>query len=156
MSDAPVPAGLGIRAHSHRLGACGVSWMGTRRIVRGLRARFPASLQGAPVLLPTDDTAIRRALDQWFERHRLHPFVVGEFEDYALMLEFASAGRGLLPVPDVIGHQLQRDAGLVMLGPARPVEAEFYAVTPHRDIDHPAVAAIGANAGALFQHPSRA
>lgn len=155
LSDSPVAPGLGIRAHSHRLGACGVSWMGTRPLVRGLRTRFPASLQGAPVLLPTDDTAIRRALDQWLERHRLRARVVGEFEDYALMLEFAAAGRGLLPVPDVIVRQLQRDAALAVLGPARPVEAEFFAVTLHRDIDHPAVAAIGAHAGALFDRPSR-
>lgn len=150
LSDAPVPAGLGIRAHSHRLGASGVSWMGGRALVRRLLPRFPVSLDGAPVLLPTDDTAIRRALDQWFDRQRLHPLVIGEFEDYALLREFAAAGAGLIPVPDVIGRQNPGTSGLAVLGPARPVEAECYAVTLHRELDHPAVAAICRHAGALF------
>lgn len=150
LSDAPVPPRLGIRAHSHRLGSCGVSWMGARALVRRLRTGFPASLDGAPVLLPTDDTAIRRALDQWFERQKLRPLLAGEFEDYALLREFARAGAGLIPVPDVIGRLFQREAGLALLGPARPVEAEFYAVTMHRETSHPAVAEIRERAGALF------
>ncbi len=155
LSDAPVPPALGIRAHSHRLGACGVSWMGARHLAKGLQARFPSSLDGAPVLLPTDDTAIRRALDQWFERHRLLPVVVGEFEDYALLLEFAAAGHGLIPVPDVLARALQGDAGLAVLGPARPVQAEFYAVTLAREVSHPAVAAMCERAAALFSPTSR-
>lgn len=150
LSDAPVPPRLGIRAHSHRLGSCGVSWMGARALAGKLRAHFPASLDGAPVLLPTDDTAIRRALDQWFERHKLRPIVAGEFEDYALLREFARAGTGLIPVPDVMVRLYQREAGLALLGPARSVEAEFYGVTLHRDISHPAVAEICAQAPLLF------
>lgn len=150
LSDAPVPPRLGIRVHSHHLGSCGVSWMGARGLARKLRAGFPGSLTGAPVLLPTDDTALRRALDQWFERQKLRPQVVGEFEDYALLREFARAGTGLVPVPDVMARLLQREAGLALLGPARAVEAQFYAVTLHREPGHPAVAEICARAGALF------
>ena len=150
LSDAPVPPGLGIRAYSHRLGGTGVSWMGDHALVKRLHAGFPASLAGATVLLPTGDTAIRRTLDQWFERQNLRPLVAGEFEDYALLREFARAGSGLIPVPDVIGRQFQDTSGLVLLGPARPVEAEYFAVTLSREIDHPAVAAICQRAGALF------
>ena len=46
-----------------------------------LRRRFPRSLNGAPMLLPTINTALRRALEQWFEAEGLHPVVAGEFED---------------------------------------------------------------------------
>ncbi len=150
LSDAPVHPGLRIRAYSHRLGDCGVSWMGSRALVKGLRARFPDSLAGAPVLLPTDDTAIRRALDEWFVKLRIAPRIVGEFEDYALLGEFARAGRGLIPVPDVLGRHFREASGLAVLGPARPVEAEFFAVTLHRELAHPAVAAICERAGKLF------
>jgi hypothetical protein len=31
--------------------------------------------------MPTDDTAIRRALDQWLDKKGVHPVLVGEFED---------------------------------------------------------------------------
>ena len=37
------------------------------------------------MLLPTDNTALRRNLDFWFESHEIHPVVIGEFEDYALL-----------------------------------------------------------------------
>jgi LysR family transcriptional activator of nhaA len=134
LSDAPVP--------------------GSRTLVQELRAGFPDSLDGAPVLLPTDDTAIRRTLDQWFERQKLRPLLVGEFEDYALLREFARAGNGLIPVPDVIGRHFREASGLEVLGPARPVEAEFFAVTLHREISHPAVAALRSRAGALFTTPA--
>src|SRR5688572_33477512 len=63
LSDTPVTPSLNVRAYNHPLGECGVSWMGTPALAKSLRRSFPKSLDGAPVLLPTDDTAIRRDLD---------------------------------------------------------------------------------------------
>ena len=34
---------------------------------------FPLSLESAPVLLPTAESAMRRALDRWFERNGVAP-----------------------------------------------------------------------------------
>ena len=72
--------------------------MATPAIASSLKRGFPRSLDGVPMLLPTDDTAIRRMLDQWLEQHELRPLLVGEFEDYALLREFARAGHGFAPV----------------------------------------------------------
>src|SRR5665213_2985379 len=83
LSDAPITPSLHVRAYSHHLGTCEESWMATPALAKTLRRGFPKSLDGVPVLLPTDDTAIRRALDQWFDKHNVHPVLVGEFEDYA-------------------------------------------------------------------------
>ena len=70
LSDAPVTPTLNVRAYSHALGSCGVCWMATPAIAKSLRRGFPRSLDGVPMLLPTDDTAIRRALDQWLDAGR--------------------------------------------------------------------------------------
>ena len=88
LSDAPVTPSLNIRAYNHPLGDCEVSGSGTPALAKTYRRGFPKSLDGAPILLPTADTAIRRGLDQWFAAHGIRPVVVGEFEDYALLRVF--------------------------------------------------------------------
>jgi LysR family transcriptional activator of nhaA len=142
LSDSPVTPSLHLGAHNHHLGSCDVSWMSARPLARRLRDGFPKSLQGAPILLPTPDTAIRRALDQWIDRNNVRPHIVGEFEDYAMLREFAREGRGVAPVPDVLLDQFRKESGLEVLGPARKVRAEFYAVSMERKIKHPGVLAI--------------
>jgi LysR family transcriptional activator of nhaA len=150
LSDAPITPSLNVRAYSHHLGTCEESWMASPELAKKLRRGFPKSLHGAPVLLPTNDTAIRRELDLWFDRQSVRPVVVGEFEDYALMREFARAGRGFTPVPAVLEEQFRREHGFAAVGPATGVDANFYAITVERKNKHPAVVAIIENARRLF------
>ena len=76
--------------------------------------------------------------------------VVGEFEDYALMREFAREGYGVLPVPNVLQEQVHKELGLMTLGPAKKVQAQFYAISTERRIKHPAVLAICEMARRVF------
>jgi LysR family transcriptional activator of nhaA len=152
LSDSPVMPTLNVRAYSHHLGTSEECWMATPALARTLRRGFPKSLDGVPVLLPTDDTAIRRALDQWLDQHNVRPILVGEFEDYALLREFARAGRGFAPVPAVLENEFRRRYKLARIGQARPVKAEFYAISLERKIKHPAVAALAENARQIFSH----
>ena len=126
LSDAPVTPTLNVRAYSHSLGGCKVYWMATPALAGTLRRGFPKSLDGVPVLLPTDDTAIRRALDQWLDRQGVRPLMLGEFEDYAMLREFARAGHGFAPVPSVLEAQFRREHGFARIGMAHGVKAEFY------------------------------
>jgi LysR family transcriptional activator of nhaA len=150
LSDAPVTPTLDIRTYSHSLGSCKVYWMATPALARTLRRGFPKSLDGVPVLLPTDDTAIRRALDQWFDRQGVRPLMLGEFEDYALLREFARAGHGFAPVPSVLEAQFRREHGFARIGMAQGVKAEFFAISSERKIKHPAVVAMTDSARQLF------
>jgi LysR family transcriptional regulator, transcriptional activator of nhaA len=151
LSDSPITPSLDVKAYNHPLGSCGVSWMAAPALAKSLRAGFPRSLDGAPVLLPTDDTAIRRALDQWLTRHSVRPLIVGECEDYALLREFAREGRGAIPVPDVLRAQFRNDLGLMQLGPAKNVQAQFYAISMEPKISHAAVVAIVGGAKKVFE-----
>ena len=119
-------------------------------MAKTLRAGFPKSFDGARILLPTADTAMRRALDQWLDRHGVRPEVVAEFEDYAMLREFARAGLGAAPVPEVLAAQFRKESGLVLLGPARKVLAEFYVISLERKIRHPAVLSMADRAEELF------
>jgi LysR family transcriptional activator of nhaA len=150
ISDAPITPSVAVHAFNHPLGSCNVVWMSEPTLARKLRRGFPASLDGAPVLLPTNDTAMRRSLDAWLEKQNTRPLMAGEFEDYALLREFARAGHGFAPVPAVLEERFRREFGLVPIGLAQGVKAEFYAISIERRIKHPAVAAITDVARQLF------
>jgi LysR family transcriptional activator of nhaA len=150
LSDAPVTPSLNVRAYSHSLGTCDVVWMATPTLAKTLRRSFPRSLDGVPVLLPTDDTAIRRALDQWLEKQDVRPVMLGEFEDYAMLREFARAGHGFAPVPSILEEQFRREYAVARVGVASGVKAEFYAISVERRIRNPAVAEMAAHARDAF------
>lgn len=142
LSDSPITPSLNNQAYNHQLGTCGVSWMAAPAMAKTLRPGFPKSLHGAAMVLPTADTAIRRSLDQWLDKQDVQPLIIAEFEDYALLREFARAGHGVAPVPDVLKAQFRKESGLALVGAAPKVEAQFYAISMERKISHPAVLAI--------------
>jgi LysR family transcriptional activator of nhaA len=146
LSDAPVTPTLSVRAYNHPLGECGVLLMATRPLARRYRPGFPHSLDRAPVLLPTDDTAARRQLDRWFDHHRIRPVMVGEFEDYALLTAFGQAGLAVFPVPAILEAQFRRSYRVERIGRAEGVRARFYAISVERKLKHPAVVAISERA----------
>lgn len=150
LSDAPLTPSIAVKGYSHLLGQTQVLWMATPTLAKTLRKEFPASLDGVPVLLPTDDTAIRRTLDQWFDKKNVHPVLIGEFEDYAMLREFARAGHGFAPVPSVLEEQFRREYGFARVGVAEGVTSEFYAISVERRVKHPAVAALTEHAGKMF------
>ena len=78
LSDAPIGPTVKVRAFNHLLGECGVTVFAASKLATLYRRGFPQSLEGAPFLLPTENTALRRALDQWLETEKFHPLVVGE------------------------------------------------------------------------------
>lgn len=150
LSDTPVTPSLNVRAFNHPLGESGVLWMGAPPLAKALRRGFPKSLDGAPVLLPTDDTAIRRDIDQWCDGHEIRPNMVAEFEDYGLLRAFGQQGLGVIPVPSVLEKVFRKQYGLQSVGLADGVVVRFFAVSIERTIRHPAVAAIWETARALF------
>jgi LysR family transcriptional activator of nhaA len=141
LAEAPVPPGAAVRAYNHLLGECGVSWYGARRFA-GLRRGFPASLDGAPVLLPLEGTALRRSLEQWFDAAGVRPRLVAELEDSALIMVLGAQGLGLFPAPSAVDRQVREQYRVGRLGRADGVVERFYAVSIERKIKNPAVVAI--------------
>ena len=142
LSDAPIAPTVHVRAFSHLLGECGVSVFGTPALARRYRARFPRSLDGAPVLLPTENTVLRRSLDAWLEVQGIRPSIVGEIEDSALTKVFGHAGAGLFLAPSAIEAEVQRQYEVRVVGRIDAVRERFYAITVERRITHPVVLAI--------------
>jgi LysR family transcriptional activator of nhaA len=142
LSDAPIGPLVKVRAFNHLLGECGVSFFGTPALAAIYRQHFPQSLQQAPLLAPTDNTVLRRNLDQWFDALGLHPTIVGEFEDSALLKVFGQQGIGLFTAPSVIEAEVKRQYNVEVIGRVDAVRERFYAITVNRKLRHPAVIAM--------------
>lgn len=142
LSDSPVDPTLKIRAYSHLLGECGVTFVAGRNIAMRSRRNFPASLDGAPMFLPTENTAFRRNLDFWFESKGIRPVVLGEFEDFALLGAFGETGVGVFPLPSVVENQIPKQKDLRTVGATSEIRTQFYAISAERKLQHPAVLAI--------------
>ena len=128
---------------SHRLlGDSPVAIYGTAELVGRLGASFPRSLDGAPLLLPSARTALRRALDGWFQSAGVAPRIVAEFDDSALMKAFGQSGAGLFPAPTCVHDELVRQTGTTPLAELAGVRAPLYAVTVERRLQNPLVARI--------------
>jgi LysR family transcriptional activator of nhaA len=142
LADEPAPSSPNLRAFNHRLGDCGVSFLATRTVASRLRGRFPRSLDGAPVLLPTHGTALRRSLDHWLQEEQVAPRVVAEYDDGALMKIAAADGLGVLPIPTAADREAIQRFGLVRLGRTEACRQEYFAISAERHLTHPAVVAI--------------
>lgn len=148
IADAPVPVGSRVRAFNHLLGETGVAVFAGKAQARGLRKRFPKSLDGAPMLLPLEHLPLRRALDQWFDRIGIKPKVVGEFEDSALLHAFARDGLGAFAAPVATRLELTRHFGVEQVGDVPAAQERYYAISVERRLKHPATVAITASARA--------
>ncbi len=142
LADSPISPALNIRAYNHLLGESGISFFASQKTARKYTARFPHSLSGAPMLMPTTSSALRRMLDQWFERHEIKPMVVAEFEDRALMKAFGEAGAGIFTSPTTVENDVVAKYGVRVIGRSEDIKERFYAISAERRIKHPAVSVI--------------
>jgi LysR family transcriptional activator of nhaA len=142
LSDSPVPPEVKLKGFNHLLGESDVSIVATPELAARYRRLFPKSLDGAPFLLPTENTSLRRSLDLWFSSRGINPVAVGEFEDTALLLVFGQAGAGLFAVPAVIEDGLRQLHDLRVVGRVESVRAQYFAISLERKLKHPGVVAI--------------
>jgi LysR family transcriptional activator of nhaA len=142
LADAPISPTIKIRAFNHLLGECGVSFFGTPELAAAYRRGFPRCLDGAPFLLPAENTVLRWSLDQWFDAQGIRPLVRGEFSDPALLKVFAQNGLGLFAVRETMERETQRRYQVRLVGRVKAIRERFYAISLERKLKHPAVVAI--------------
>jgi LysR family transcriptional activator of nhaA len=145
LSDIPLGAGQQMRAYNHLLGEAGVAVIGSKTLAAKYAKGFPQNLDGAPMFLPTRNTSLRRSLDQFFDMHNLHPRILGEMEDSALLQAFGTTGRAMFPVSALVEEEVCRNGsvqGLKVIGHVEGVRERFYAISPERKLKHAAVVAI--------------
>ena len=142
IADAPAPPHIRAKVFNHLLGESDTAFFAPPKLAARLKRRFPASLDGAPVLLPTSNTALRRSLDAWLDREGVRPHVVGEFEDSALMNVFGQSAGVSFPAPAAIAPDVCRFYGVRAIGRTNAVRERYFAISAERRLKHAGVLAI--------------
>ncbi|MBE0621455.1 MAG: transcriptional activator NhaR [Burkholderiales bacterium] len=142
IADRPMPAEFKVRGYNHPLGASDVTVFGAPAVVESLVGKFPALLDGAPFLMPGEGVAVRPRLTQWLEDQDLHPHIVGEFDDSALLKAFGQGGAGLFVAPTAIADHICGQYGVRRVGRIETVVEQLYAITTERRLRHPATIAM--------------
>jgi LysR family transcriptional regulator, transcriptional activator of nhaA len=142
IADGPIPSGINVRGFSHALGECGISFLAVPHLANPLRKNFPHSLNGAPLLIPSEINLVQARLLEWLDSLRIYPRIVGEFDDSALMKVFGQAGTGIFIIPTPIASEVAKQYGVRIIGSTEEVREQYYAISVERRISHPAVSAI--------------
>ncbi len=142
LADRPIPSTVSTRGFSHKLGECSVSFFATEELQKQLQGDFPNNLHGAPILLPSRGNQLRADIDQWLDKNRLHPRIVGEFDDSALMKAFGQEGAGIFIAPSAIEEEVMHQYNVKAIGQSHEVKESFYAISVERKIINPIVSAV--------------
>ena len=142
LSTNALPADSGVKAYSHLLGESELGLFGIASFARKLRRGFPQSIDGAPMLLPTEKSPNRRSLEGWFEAQQIRPSIAAELDDSALVKTFAQQGVGVFAAPLAIEREIVHAYGVQRIGKVEGLKARFYVLSTERRIKHPAVAII--------------
>nr|WP_315489525.1 transcriptional activator NhaR [uncultured Rhodoferax sp.] len=151
IADEPMSKRLNVKAFNHPLGRTAMSFFCAPSLKAGLNGTFPQCLNDFPMLIPGPHASVRQQLEGWLTRHQIHPRIIGEFDDGALMNAFGREGRGAFMAPTVMEHETVTQFGVEVIGRTDELVDEFYAVSVERRITHPCVVAItDAARGQLF------
>lgn len=142
LSDAPMPAAIAARTRSFVAGSSGLMICAAPKLAAVLRADFPRSLAGAPMVLPSSGAAVRARIDPWLESSGVRPRVVAAVDDPALAHQMAMGGVGAVAVAEIVHREICEQFHLEPVGLAQGVEETYYVVAVERTHSHPAVEAI--------------
>jgi len=142
LADRPIPSTVSARGFSHKLGECAVSFFATKKLKRKLKGEFPRCLDNAPILLPSSGTQLRSGIDQWLDKHRIHPRMIADFDDSALMKVFGQEGAGIFIAPAAIEAEVEWQYQVAAIGQTDEVKERFYAISVERRVTHPVVSAV--------------
>jgi LysR family transcriptional activator of nhaA len=119
-----------------------VSFFCTKELAASLEGDFPQCLHGKPLLLPSSGTQLRAGIDQYLNKRHIHPQVIAEFDDSALMKAFGKEGAGVFIAPAVIAAEVETQYEVTTIGHIDEVKEHFYAITVERKVKHPVVSAV--------------
>ncbi len=176
LTDAAGPASAGV--FDHFLGECGTTFFASpalaRRLAsphrvepkraergktqlrvgseRGSQAEGVLGLQldDAPLLMPGTDSALRRALEDFFANRDVHPRVVAEIDDSGLLKAFGQDGIGVFAGPTPLAAQIRTQYRVAIVGEAPSVRQRFHLLSTERKIAAPLVSKLVSGGHEIF------
>ena len=135
IADRGVAPGTQLNASSYFLGESHLSFF-TSHGQLSHHQDFPRSLNGVSLLLPGIKSGITLGLTSWLEANQLHPRIVAEFDDSALLKVFGSEGFGVFCAPSAIADHVADFYNVSCIGEITDITERFYAITGKNRAQH--------------------
>lgn len=101
------------------------------------KLKFPEGLKGQPVVLPSEDNAVRAAFDLLLEASGIQPKILAEVDDMAMVRLLARETGALALVPPVVVQDELKSGVLIERCSVPQLRESFYAITMRRRFAHP-------------------
>ena len=138
ISNSPPPVSeVGLYARS--IAKMPVVVCGTRKFAH-LKRDFPASLEGAPFVLPTAHNRLRQDIDHYLKLQGQRLDVIVEVQDTALQKLLAAHGAGVTVIAEPAAKEMIENKELILLGALPGVFEELWLIAGERKIANPVAA----------------
>lgn len=140
LSDLPVETAAGEGLQNILLGSSPVGFY-VRSSLAGKFKGFPRCLNGAPLILPTAQSRISQAVQEFLARRQLTPQVIAEIQDVELIHRMALDGIGIAPLNRYSVTQSPFSGQLTILDkrPSHQIQDTLYLIRKARQKPHPLV-----------------
>ena len=101
------------------------------------RRTLAKTLQEEPVIVPTLETAVRSGFDTFCDTHGIHPRIVAEVDDMALIRVLARRDFGVAVTPAIVVRDELQSGQLIELHRFPDLEESFQAITLARQFPNP-------------------
>ncbi len=142
LADSAAVGETSIPIQDHLLGQSGIAFFARHEMAVRLRPWFPECLGTVPMLLPTPNTSLRRALDGWFHEKGIRPEIAGEFQDAGLLARFGEQGLGVFPACFAVEEDMRTHHRTEVVGRVPEIRQPFYALSVERRVVNPGVIAL--------------
>lgn len=139
LSDTPLPVASPLKAYSHLIGKCGVSFFAQKNIAQQLKTHFPTSLNKQAFFIAGEGSNQHLSVLSWLEQMNISPLIIGEFDDSVLTKYFGQAGYGVFCAPSIIENHVIDQFGVELIGSTTEITEHYYLISPERKVKHPAV-----------------
>ncbi len=153
LSDTSLPSGSSLKAYSHLVGKCGLSFFAQSTLADKLKDNFPQSLDGTAFFTAGEGSNQYLSVLSWFEQLNISPLIIGEFDDSALSKYFGQAGYGVFCAPTIIEKHVFEQFGVELIGRTKDITEHYYLISPERKVKHPAVQHLLEEGRKLFEQP---
>ncbi len=154
IADRAVAPGTSIRAFSHFLGESGISFFAKPNSV-DISVGFPQLLHHASLLLPSEKSRMKAVFEGWFDDHHLHPDIVAEFDDSALLKRFGEEGYGIFAAPSIIKEAIISQYHVECVGHTNDIQERYYAIISSANQKRPLIKALIQESKAIFGERSK-
>lgn len=139
LSDTSLPVGSPLKAYSHLVGKCGVSFFAHKDLANKLIENFPKSLDNQPFFTAGEGSNQHLSVTSWFDQINISPLIIGELDDSVLAKYFGQAGYGVFCAPTIIDKHVIEQFGVKLIGRTTDITEHYYLISPERKVKHPAV-----------------